>query len=356
VNGKPALSFPYAFPSNLSQPGVATFEYASALHYKDPYVTQWNLTIERSLGFGSALRVTYDGSHGTDLGYSINANQVPANTAGFNAVKNSAPFPIWAHITDYVNGARSNYNSLTIAVNKHFSHGLQFQSSYAFTKNLSNGAGYAPSSFTGEAGGRVTDPQNINLDYGNVAFTRRHRFLTTFVYDLPFRAHNPLVSRVLGGWQTAGVLLFQTGPYLTVTASGADPMGTNFPNLEGAGRADIVPGVSWLPATQSINGWVNPGAFATPANNIGRAGNSSIGSVIGPGTQAVSLSLFKTVRIKESSAVQLGAAASNLFNHPNYGTPSLNIASSSTFGKITSLQSQENGGPRSLQLTARITF
>jgi hypothetical protein len=356
VNGKAALTFPYAFPSNLSQPGVATFEYASTLHYKDPYVTQWNLTIERSLGFGTALRVTYDGSHGADLGYSINANQLPANTVGFNAVKNTAPFPIWAHITDYVNGARSNYNSLTIAVNKHFSHGLQFQSSYAFTKNLSNGAGYAPSAFTGEAGGRVTDPQNINLDYGNVAFTRRHRFLTTFVYDLPFRAHNPLLSRVLGGWQTAGVLLFQTGPYLTVTASGADPMGTNFPNLEGAGRADIVPGVSWLPQTQSIGAWVNPAAFAVPANNIGRPGNASIGSVIGPGTQAVSLSLFKTVRIKESSAVQLGAAASNLFNHPNYGTPSLNIASSSTFGKITSLQSQENGGPRSLQLTARITF
>ena len=52
VNGKAALSFPYAFPANLSQPGVATFEYASGLHYKDPYVTQWNLTIERSLGFG----------------------------------------------------------------------------------------------------------------------------------------------------------------------------------------------------------------------------------------------------------------------------------------------------------------
>jgi hypothetical protein len=363
VNGKPMLSFPYAFPANLSQPGVATFEYASDRHYKDPYVTQWNLTVERSLGLSTGLRVTYDGSHGTDLGYSINLNQVPANTVGFNAVKASAPYPIWAHITDYLNGARSNYDALTIAVNKRFSHGLQFQSSYAFTKNLSNGAGYAPSGFTGEAGGRVTDPQNINLDYGNVAFTRRNRFLSTFVYDLPFGKRKALFSgasavldRIVGGWQTAGVLLFQTGPYLTVTASGADPMGTNFPNLEGSGRADIVPGVAWKPQTQTIAGWVNPAAFAIPANNIGRAGNSSIGSVIGPGTQAVSVSLFKTVRIKESAAIQLGAAASNVFNHPNYGTPSLNIASSSTFGKITSLQSQENGGPRSLQITARITF
>jgi len=59
--------------------------------------------VERSIGLGTAVRVTYDGSHGSDLGYSINLNQVPANTACFNAVKASAPFPIWAHITDYVN-------------------------------------------------------------------------------------------------------------------------------------------------------------------------------------------------------------------------------------------------------------
>src|SRR5215472_3180050 len=99
VNGKAALSFPYAFPANLSQPGVATFEYASALRYQDPYVQQWNLTIERSLGFSTALRLSYDGSRGSQLGYSINLNQVAANTVGFSVAKSTAPFPIWAHIT-----------------------------------------------------------------------------------------------------------------------------------------------------------------------------------------------------------------------------------------------------------------
>jgi hypothetical protein len=62
------------------------------------------------------------------------------------------------------------------------------------------------------------------------------------------------------------------------------------------------------------------------------------------------------VRFTESKSLQLGAAASNVFNHPNYGSPSLNLASASSFGTITSLQSQENGGPRSLQLTARLVF
>ena len=62
------------------------------------------------------------------------------------------------------------------------------------------------------------------------------------------------------------------------------------------------------------------------------------------------------VKFTESKALTFGAAASNAFNHPNYGSPSLNLASPSSFGAITSLQSQENGGPRSLQLTARLVF
>ncbi len=362
VNGKPTLSFPYAFPSNLSLPGTATFEYASALHYKDPYVHQWNFTVERDLGFSTALRVSYDGNHGADLGYSENLNQIPTNTVGFSAAKGATAFPIWAHITDYVNGARSNYNAATIAVNKRFSSGLQFQNSYVFAKNLSNGAGYNPTGFTGEAGGRTYDPYNLGLDYGNVAYTHRHRFLSTFVYNLPFgrsgmlfKGVNKFTDQLIGGWQLSGVVMLQTGPFLTVTASGADPGGTNFPNLESAGRADSVAGVSLYPANQSIYSWVNPAAFAIPKNNIGRPGNSAVGSVVGPGTQAVSLSLFKTIKLTERAQLQFGGAASNAFNHPNYAAPSLNL-SSSTFGTISSLQSQENGGPRSIQVMGRISF
>jgi hypothetical protein len=133
-------------------------------------------------------------------------------------------------------------------------------------------------------------------------------------------------------------------------------MGSNFANLEGAGRADIVSGVSVYPENKSIGGWINPAAFKVPANNIGRAGNSPVGAGNGPGTKVVSLSLFKTFPLVERIRFQIGAAASNFFNHPNYLAPSnLNLGTSG-FGSITNVQSQENGGPRSIQLTARITF
>ena len=362
VNGKPTLTFPNPFPANLAQPGTATFELGAQERYRDPYVQQWNFTLERDLGFGTGVRVSYDGNHGASLGYTRNLNQIPANTAGFAVATKTAPFPVWAHISQYTNGARSNYHAVTLAVTKRMARGLQFNSSYVFAKNLSNGQGFNPTAFASEAGGVVTDIYNLNLDYGPVAFTRKHRFLTTFLYELPFGRRgmfltktNKALDTVVGGWQLSGVMLFQTGPYQTVVAPGADPAGNNFPNLEAAGRADVVSGVDWKPADQNIAHWVNPGAFATPANNIGRPGNSAIGSVVGPGTQAISLSLFKSVAITEGIRLQFGAAASNALNHANYATANMNLGTA-PFGTINNVQSVENGGPRSIQATARLSF
>jgi hypothetical protein len=167
--------------------------------------------------------------------------------------------------------------------------------------------------------------------------------------------HNVVLSQLASGWELAGVLLFQTGPFLTPVASGADPSGTNFPNLQGSGRGDIVSGVSPYATNQTIAQWFNPAAFVVPANNIGRFGDEPVGYVNGPGTQAVSLSFFRTISFKEKVRMRVGVSAANAFNHPNYGNPGLTI-NTSTFGVISSLQSADGAGPRQVQLTGRITF
>ena len=356
VSGKPLYSFPYALPADLAQPGSQVFDLAGDIHYKDPYVQQWNFTAERDLGLQTALRISYDGSRGSDLGVTTNPDQVPANTVGFAAATKYAPYPLMAQIVYLTNAARSNYNALTVAVNKRMSKGLQFQLSYNHAKNLSNGGGYAPSGFASESGGTLSDPSNPNLDYGNVAYTRRDRFLGTFLYVLPFHTHSKLANEFVAGWELAGVVLFQSGPFLTVVASGADPSGTNFPNLQGSGRVDMAAGnVALYPTQQTPAQWVNAAAFTIPANNIGRFGNEPIGAVNGPGTQAVSLSMFHTFTFTERLRLRFGVSAANAFNHPNYGNPALTL-NASTFGTITSLQSAEGAGPRQLQLTGRITF
>jgi hypothetical protein len=356
AGGKPTLSFPYPFPSNLAQPGSQVFDLSNVLHYRDPYVTQWNFTIERDLGFQTGIRLSYDGSRGSHLGITDNPDQVAANTVGFAAATKSAPYPLFNQIIEENNGAVSNYNAFTVTVNKRMSRGLQFQTSYNLAKNLSDEGGYNPTGFAGSGGGTTTNFFNPRLDYGNVAFTRRQRFQTTFLYESPFsHTGNRWVNRAAGGWELAGVLMFQTGPFLTVLASGADPSGTNFVNLIGNGRADIVSGTNVAPATQNIAQWINPAAYAIPLNNIGRFGSSPIGSVNGPGTQAVSLSLFRTIDIYERAKLRIGMAVSNAFNHPNYGSPGLTLGTS-TFGVVSTVQSAEGAGPRALQLSGRITF
>jgi hypothetical protein len=209
----------------------------------------------------------------------------------------------------------------------------------------------------------VSDIYNINLDYGPVPYIRQSRWLSTFLYELPFgrrgaliNGTNRYVDAIVGGWQLAGVMVFQTGPHLTVVAPGVDPAGNNSVNVSGSGRADIVSGVPLYPANRSIADWVNPAAFVKPANNIGRIGDSPIGAVVGPGTQAVSLSLTKTIVIGERVRFQIGAAASNALNHPNYAPPSNLSIGTAGFSSITNVQSQDAGGPRAIQITARLRF
>ena len=363
ANGIPAYRLPYAWPSNIAQNGSQAFYLATDTHYKDPYVQQFNFTVERDLGAGIGLRVSYDGSHGSNLGVNENLNQTHANTTGYDATQ--TPFPLLQYIAYQLNTGYSNYNAITVSGQKRMSHGLQFQSSYVYTRNLSNTPGAAISSaqaFPGEAGGTLSDPYNPKLDYGNVPYSRRNRFLTTFLYDLPFgkgraflNSSNGIVDRVVNGWELSGVLLFQTGPFMTVTTL-SDPSGTgyNLFNYNG-GRADTVKSVSPT-AGQSVGQWINPAAFADPGSNIGRFGDASSGSVVGPGTNNVSMSLIKTIRITEGSRIQIGAQVANLFNHPNYAPPSNLTVGVAGFGTITSLQTAESSGPRSIQLTARINF
>jgi hypothetical protein len=229
------------------------------------------------------------------------------------------------------------------------------------------------SSYANELGSTLSDPYHPGIDYGNVPFARRERVLVSCLYELPFGKgqtflnSNGLLSQVVGGWELSGVMLFQGGPFMS-TAVTSDPSGTGY-NIYGnlyalGGRADTVAGVSPY-AGQSINQWINPNAFADPCANcalpgypaaIGRFGDETSGSIVGPGTQAVSLSLIKRFTLKERMRAEVGLQVANAFNHANYAPPSSLTLGVAGFGQITSMQSAEGAGPRQVQLTGRLTF
>ena len=359
----PAFQFPLPFLGGAGRiPAVGTqdFRTANQTDYVDPYNQQWSLTLEQELGWQTALRVSYNGQHAVKLTVSPDYNQVLANTVGFATAFNQRPYVNWNIIFSRDNGASSRYHGLTTELNKRFTKGLQFQSSWVWQKNLANGEGSAPSSFSAEnGGGRLLDRFNLNGDYGNVSYSRRHRFLTTFIWEVPvgkgrgYLADAPaVVDHVLGGWQLSGIALFQTGVFQTPTYTGTDPSGTG-----ASRRATLRPDIVGDPKVSNgtASKWYERAAYATPANNIGRYGTASVGSLVGPGTKNFSMALAKKFRFTERTGLNFEAQFSNVFNHLNLGNPSTNT-SSSAFGTITGTQSAEGTGPRVIQMGLRLFF
>ena len=364
----PVLSFPDPFDSSaVSSTGTAGFYYAFPIHYRDPAVQQWNLTVEQDLGHSIGMRLSYVGSHGTNLEAMVDLNQVQPNTIGYTAASANLAYPDWSIIQSVTNLAESNYNSGTIEVSRRSGKGLTFESSYTWTKDLSNAGGATPNAFAVAGGSYLTTRFNPGLDYGNVIYDRKHRFLTTWVYDLPFgrgkrwMSSGGVMNGLVGDWQLAGVVVLQSGPFLTPYQQSVDPANTNILTTVGQARTDQLTDVSAYAPQRTTTQWLNPAAFPylnlqnPDGTGIGRFGNAPVGGVVGPGTANFSLSLMKSVTLHERSKLQLSVEAANVFNHRNYEPPNMQLDSSG-FGSITALQTAEGAGARSLELTGRIVF
>jgi hypothetical protein len=347
-------------------------------------VQQWNLTLEQDLGHGIGIRLSYAGSHGNNLETMGDLNQVQANTVGYNNVTSATPvnpttnscitdgsgntiadhrtYPCWAVLQSVLNLGESNYNSGTVEVSRHSGKGLTFDGSYTWTRDLSDAGGATPSALVGAGGNWVTDRFHPGLDYGNVVYDRRHRFLVNYLYDLPFGRGqrwlntDSFVNELIGNWQLGGVTILQSGPFLTPYEESTDPAGTNILSTIGETRADIVPHQSLYAQHRTASQWFNTNAFSVPAANRGYFGTAGVGSVVGPGTDNFSMSLMKSFSLREQSKFQFGVEAANVFNHRNYEPPNMQADSTAQFGTITGLQTAEGAGPRSLELTGRITF
>ncbi len=366
INGVPQLQFPQPFDQGLgtvTAVGNADFRRGNEFHVREPYAQQWNFTIERDLGWNTGFRVTYTGSHTIGLYNSPDLNQVRPNTVAYSVAKLQRPYPNWAIVYSRDTGASAKYNALQTEVQKRFSNRLSFQSSWIWAKNLSNATGSDGTGFAADNGSVPTDRFNLGLDYGNVSTTRRHRWLSTFTYQLPGVTWKPstfagqLGKAAVGGWQFSGILLMQTGQFLTpITGGATDPSGTNV-DSRANDRPDYT-GTSYgnLPDSQrTIFNWFDRSAFVRPPSNIGRFGNVGPGQLIGPGTQVFSSKLQKKFYFGERVYFQLEGAATNLLNRANFGLPARNI-SASNFGRITTTQVAEGAGARSLQVGLRLTF
>ena len=236
--------------------------------------------------------------------------------------------------------------------------------SYTLARHLSDAGGTVPTAFAAENGATTVDLFRGDADYGNVAFTRRHRFVSTFLYELPIGRSRtrmsdigPALDALVGGWDVTGVLLLQSGPFLTPSFSNGDPSGTGTTvrGFTATQRPDAV-GDGNL-SNPTADAYFDVGAFVRPADNIGRFGNAEVGTLVGPGTRTLLDDARQEHRASAmSSHVRLEFAFSNLFNIENLDVPSQMAITSSAFGRITGTQTVDQAGPRTIQMSLRYRF
>ncbi len=384
--------------------GTDYFGTANSTNWKDPYTEQWSLGVEHDFGSGFAGRLSYIGSETHQLVWAPNENTLPfsSTVSAYNQPNSALLFPNWGRINTRATGANDSYHSFQVEGSHRLQQGLEFHSDFTWAKNLADNEGPSGYGFGGEGGGaRASSILDRHADFGNDYGTRRLRWNTTALYDLPFGrgkmfggSMNRIEDAVVGGWRLSSILTVQTGPYespffpngqgdpsgtgsgLTSTAAGWDPGHRDQ-------RPDRVAGASLSPngGSKRLN-WINPSAFTCPGYAgwtpgtpcttgsgsgpvplpIGRFGNAQIGSIEGPGLVNLSTGLSKSIAITERIHFRAEGTATNVLNHINLGDPNMNVGSAS-FGLISGVVGNQAGstpsdfgGARTIQVSGRIEF
>ncbi len=302
---------------------------------RDSPVYQYTLTVERELSKDIGLRVSYIGSHGSQLLYERNINQPYPNGAAF--AQSRRPFPVFNNIIFGDNGANSSYNALQTQMQKRFTHGFLFSSAWTWAKELSE----IDDNNDFELNTLIENAYDRRRDRGNVYSVPRHQWENQGLWELPLGT-----GALRGGWQINTLFNLVSGNFLNPQFAGTDPSGTN--NV--GGRPNAVAPITY---PKALTQWFNASAFAVPASGFGTAARNSIE---GPGYVLFNAGVSKRITIEHLGAVQAGATFQNILNHLNPGEPNTGINNANA-GVITATHVfPPAGSPRTGQVFLRFTF
>jgi len=251
--------------------------------------------------------------------------------------------------------AQSIYNALFVRVEKPFTSGLSWLTSYTYSKAITNAPQFRNAGgVNGSENSPAQDAFNLRAERGLASFDSRQRLVNTVVYQLPFGRSKKylrygIASKILGGWETSGIVTAQSGFPYTINLRG-DTAGV------GAGTGGIfvrpiaAPGQTYQlsDSQKSTSRYFNTGAFLTPA--AGTFGNVGRNTVIGPGMLNVDAVVVRHFRVKEGLDLQFRAEFFNALNHPNFSLVG-RILNDATFGQVLS-----QFDPRQLQFGFKLTF
>lgn len=342
---------PYAgttnpFPAPLNPGSDAVFPNFSTHQpyspdFQGPYVQNWNLTLEREVGFGFVGRASYAASKGTRLGIVREGNAaiyVPgATTATTNQRRPLAPG--FGNLSLIDPTSNSTYHAMQLTADRRFSKGFSLLMNYQWAKAIDDASA---TKLTGQA---RTDPNNQAFDKGPASHDKRHVFNLSGLWDLPFKVNNP-AKWLVNGWSLNAIASLQSGPPITIN-SGVDNARTG----TGGQRADM-PGNPYFDGDRSrgeqIAEFLRKAAFAP--NAVGTFGTLGRNNFRAPGLATWDFGLFKRFQFTETWGLTYRFEAFNALNRPNLGAP--NTAQNNVnFMRITSAFDT-----RVLQMALRMTW
>lgn len=436
VTGPTGPSIPNKFPYAIPQAGNTNIDWSGLYSimqlatfdpkYSVPYAQNFNLNIQRALPSNIILQIGYVGTLGRRLASWYDGDQItPAGHAacaagavlpGTTLACNASPlnsaihqyFPQFTSAGSLLNAANplglpngtpwytsvarqntegtSNYNSLQISVIKARTHGLYATFSYTYSHALDDASGYE--SFTGQGGQnsaghtQIYTPGFTYLNYGDSDYDARHRFVTSYIYEIPvFSAiqNNAFLRAAIAGWGIGGVTTFQSGYPISITQGQTRSLWCDGFSYFGCGDVPVTSsfhlqhenprkfqtftfGDPGNQVTESGFFYFNPTPFTDEP--IGTYGNVKRNFFHGPGFNYTNLQLSKNFRIipnRESMYLQLRIEAFNAFNHANFLPPLANFANKNAFAEVpgVNVSADPNGDPspaRSYQLVGKFFF
>jgi hypothetical protein len=309
-------------------------------HHLNGYLQNGSFQVSRELSRNDVLESGWVFSKGTDLDTSLNNYNNP--DPGTGDIQSRRPYPQFARIRMMVTDGNSVYHALQTRYEHRFSQGLSVTATYTWSHMIDD---------TGQSTNRgacmCQDPRHRGTaERASSIFDVRHRFVTGYLWQLPFlKSLNGPAGVLLKGWELAGIVTFQSGLPFNVTQSGDSE------NNDGLWeRPNLVPGQSVGLSSQSAAHWFNAAAFSRASLAYG---NSPRDPVVGPGLHTFDLSLSKTFKMPYGEGHQLmfRAESFNAFNTPELGTPGSTLGTG-TFGVVTSTATDQ----RVMQLALKYSF
>ncbi len=329
---------PY-LPALSRQPPFPFVVEGFAHNLKLPRSYQWNIALEKSFAGKQALSVTYLGQAGRQLLRQEDLYQPnPDFTGVFEATRNSA---------------LSKYDALQIQFRRPLSDRLQMLLNYAWSHSFDNSSNDVVAGISGTVISAASD-------YASSSFDVRHSFSGAMTYELPAVARSGPLSAATRDWSIDVVIVARSGfPFNGQVSAPSPALGVSFT------RPDLVPGVPvWIadpaaPAQKRLN----PDAFAIPATP--RQGTEGRNDISGFGLTQVDLSISRKIPFTDQVSLLFRADTFNVFNHPNFTNPVAIVGFGPSFLQSSAMLNQglgglsplfQEGGPRSLQLSLRLSF